>query len=266
MIKFSKRLLSVILVLALMMAMSATAFAKSPVLKDKIVVDGYTFTAELNTPYMTAVSYVDEDGSKYLMTFDKVTRAIELEVMDAATVQGRTLASVSTSEKYSVNVEDADPVAGVVSGISFSSEGQAKSDDTMSPNFAFLIPLGIPIAEALVQALLALALAYVIGGVAWIVISEAAAAIKSQNTYQYYAAEIRYDQLLVGPAIPIAQARLELSFNTWYSGVIATNQANALALLATCGGGFWDPPHGGADYLPHYHPNLYTASHLWYLV
>jgi len=273
----AKKLISIALTLSMIWGLGATTFAvnlnNSAYTKDELIVAEYTITIESDTPFVSSVSYVDENGSKYLMVLDKVTHEITLEIIaDASSVYRRMDSPAGINEKYSVFIEDADPGIGEVSGVSLiSSDGFVfEMPDPQYENgkssAVWVIPIGIALAEALIEALLALGLAIVIGGVVWIVITEAVAAMKSQSAYSYYLGMLRYDELLVGNGITFQAAIVEIAYNSPQYGVIATNSSYAYTLANSFSFGcYHHNPHGGSGYLPHYHSNTFSTAHCWYI-
>ena len=67
--------------------------------------------------------------------------------------------------------------------------------------FAFVIPVGIPLLAAAVEALLLVGGVIIIAGVAYTVVEEVAEELKKQKTYRYYAAALRTNEFYVGVSL-----------------------------------------------------------------
>jgi len=107
--------------------------------------------------------------------------------------------------------------------------------------------------------------AIIIGGVAYIVAEEAAAAAKRQNTYKYFDAVLRNNKVFVGNGISTNAAKGVMKLNSKTVGIFAISNSYARGLCASLGGTNFHTAHGSTSgFWDHYHCNLYPDAHCWF--
>lgn len=254
-----KKYLSILLTFIMLINMSSTAFAEN--IQKVISVDGYTFSVEQNDEKAATVSYV-EDEKTYRLSFDKTRHTIDLEISDSLS---RNISGEAT-EHYSVFVDEADPNTREIEGVSLvSSDGMEYDLSTSQSRIGFVLPIGIAISYALVEALLIISCAIIIGGVAYIVAEQAMSAIKKQSEYKYYQAVIRTGSIYIGNGISTPTAKSVMGRNSKTDGVFAVSAQYARGLCDSLGGYRFDPAHGSTSgFWDHYHCTIYPNAHCWY--
>lgn len=261
-----KSIISIVLSFVMLLNMTSAAFAKST--STQLSYNGYDIKEIQNNFNVVKVSHVSDTGTQYVMTFNKINRNIDLAITDTDVMARSAFSDQSLSEKYRVLVDEADPTEGEVSAFSLvSADGKEYniSNNSIQPRAAFLIPIGIALGEALIQALLLAAGAIIIGGVAYVVAEEAAAVAKKQKTYKYFDAVLRNNKVFVGNGISTNAAKGVMKLNSKTVGVFATSASYARGLCSSLGGYRFDTAHGSSSgYWDHYHCNLYPNAHCWF--
>jgi hypothetical protein len=260
-----KKIFSIVLTFVILFSTSMNAFAKnSPTV---ISYNGYVIKVSQNDSSTVKVIY-EEGNNKYTMTFNKSSRDINLIISNDNVFSKNITNDLASNNTYKVNISNADPSKEEISDFSIVSDNGKTynfSSQMMQPMVAFAIPIGIALGEALIQALLLVAGAVIIGGVAYVIAEEAVAVIKKQKTYNYYDAVLRNDGVYIGNGISTNSAKGVMALNSRSTGVFATTASYARGLCASLGGYRYDPAHGASSgYWDHYHCNLYPKAHCWY--
>jgi hypothetical protein len=285
-----RKMTSLVLVVALLLSTFVPSFAAAEALSyaiptKTIIVDDYVFNVTKTIDYVS-VTY-QEGNIEYTATLDKLENKVYLEVAQNAVNRVATEQSNnglifevhgnSTEEKgltdlrliYYDEVSNNELVINIESEeqeIVFL-EGLERTDEAVN-RAAWVIPIGLSLAQAIVKALLAAGMALLIGNVAYIIASEAADNIRKQKTYNYYTALRQNNAIWIGNGISATAAADILKLNNSFDGVMAKTRDIAVKLTKGHGlGGFsHDEAHGTGDlFWYHLHPRKYPSSHLWYI-
>lgn len=159
---------------------------------------------------------------------------------------------------------DADDFSSVVLVNESTGDEYSLNPDT---RLAYIIPVGIPLLTAAIEALLVAGSAIIIAGVVYTMVEEVAEALKRQNNYYYYAAVLRNDAVYVGGGLTRAQAQPLAYTNDSRGKILATSLSYARGLV----GNLYKGPesHGGGEgYWNHIHAkrgSVTYSTHIWYL-
>lgn len=111
------------------------------------------------------------------------------------------------------------------------------STGEITPQVAFLVPLGVVVGEALIAALLASAIAVTIGGIVWTTVGSVKEKIRNEQ-YNHYMAKIMQGNVYIGNAISLTQASSRLAgISPADNNVWSKNSALAEQVALLAGGG-----------------------------
>lgn len=260
----SRKILSFALSILLLITMTISAYAQE---QQTINVNGYNFEVLDKDINGVKLGYSDGNGD-YVFYLNKQNTSNKANIeIEKTNPLGRN----DSIEHYQIIfAENAEYSAET---INFSSTVlvDENSGDRYSLNedsrLAFVIPLGIPLLVAAIEALLVVGGVVIIAGIAYTVVEEVAEALKRQNQYRYYAAVLRNNAVYVGGALTTPAARAAAYSNTSGGTVLATSFSYATGLT---GNSYRGPEnHGsGSGYWSHIHAvrggTAYKA-HIWYL-
>lgn len=119
----------------------------------------------------------------------------------------------SQPEVYQVDIHEADGDLLVATFTDKATGKKYEVDNTKAKsNFAFVIPIGIVIGEALVAHLLAASLAIVVAGVTYVAATEIASKLRKEKRYEHYAATLNKAKtgMYIGPSLTYKQAKSKL--------------------------------------------------------
>ncbi|PLR78720.1 hypothetical protein CU633_03980 [Bacillus sp. V3-13] len=188
-----------------------------------------------------------------------------------------TLSSIETDDngnervkEYKVLIENATE-EGIVAKFVDAKTGEEYHVNTneLEASFAFLVPIGVVIGEALLAHLISIGLAIVIGGVTYTLASEIASKLKNKN-YDHYAAYLNTSKgVYIGDPISFSTAVARLNGSTFSSNnVWSKNGTLAKKVAQSAGGGrtpVFDGPHGTyPKFLPHFHKWNRSGGHSFY--
>lgn len=262
--KLTRKILCFALSVFLLITMTTSAFAQE---QQTINVSGYNFEVLDKDINGVKLGYSDDDGD-YVFYLDKQNTSgkanIEIEKTNP-------LARNDSTENYQIIFDESAEYS--PEAINFSStilvDENSGAEYSLNENsrLAFIIPLGIPLIAAAIEALLIVGGVVIIAGIAYTIVEEVAEALKRQNQYRYYAAVLRNNAVYVGGALTTPAARTAAYSNTSGGTVLATTFSYATGLT---GNSYRGPEnHGsGSGYWSHIHAvrggTAYKA-HIWYL-
>jgi hypothetical protein len=196
----------------------------------------------------------ERDGIQGILKFDKETKEISLKTNEKSKNTGK------NETKYKVEVDTAteEKIEATFINVETGEEYDVNTDE-LQASFAFLIPIGIVIGEALIAHLIAIGLALVISGVTYIAYTEF---IKKKRTYSHYMATRQSSGIFIGNGLSASKAtsRLKSGGDTWSNSSYGAKgiAKNASPYLKTLGAEI-DKYGSGKHY--HYHPVVgYTTS------
>lgn len=266
--KLTNKFLSFMLVVAILVSTTTSnVFAKE---EQTIIVDGYTFEILNDDWQNTQIAY--NDGTEaYVFTLNKMNAsdeaAIEINKMN-------TLARSVVSSSYEVNFDKIEKCYADTVNISDITLVDSQTGTVYELNenarAAFLIPVGVGLTAAAIEALLAIGAAVIIGGVAYVIVEEVAQDLKKQKEYRYFRACIdkKLDKVVVGDGIRTAYAQSLARTENEDGEVLATSLSYAKGIT---GGSHCLPEvHGmGTGYWYHIHvlkpSGERFGAHIWYL-
>lgn len=229
----------------------------------EITVNGYNFVVLRNNINSVLLEY-DNNTDTYTFELNKNTNEIEIISKETDNLT-RSLSAENFQLKLDNNFNyTSDNKTGNLELLNKSDGVSYNLDINENPNtrLAFIIPLGIPLLYAALEALLAVGMAIVIGGVVYTLAEEVAQELKKQNTYKYYAAVLKSDGVYVGGGLETYEAKAIATTNSSTNGVMALSFSYARGL---CGGSYRGPEnHGsGSGWWDHIHMTGYKA-HIWF--
>ena len=139
-----------------------------------------------------------------IATMNESTKNIVLEVKNE---------DKSKPEVYQVDIHEAEGDLLVATFTDKATGKKYKVDNTKAKsNFAFVIPIGIVIGEAVVAHLLAASLAIVVAGVTYVAATEVASKLRKNKRYDHYAASLNKSKtaMYIGPSLTYKQAKSKL--------------------------------------------------------
>lgn len=248
----------------MLVMMSNPVYAQTP---QRITVDDFNFEVLSKNLKGVQLAYSDESGY-YVFNLNKQNANGEAEIEISHI---NTLSRSRSVNYYQIYFDkqieytsQTQNLAGTI--LVDENTGNEYSLNTNS-RFAFVIPVGIPLLAAAVEALLLVGGVIIIAGVAYTVVEEVAEELKKQKTYRYYAAALRNNEVYVGGALSTASAKALAYSNDKTGTVLATSFSYAKGLV---GNSYRGPEnHGsGSGYWDHIHAKNGTGSysaHIWYL-
>lgn len=235
--------------------------------KQNIIVDGYTFEIVSKNAEEVKLVYRDE-CNEYIFYLNRknIFGKVNMVISKTNLLSRRDVTSdykVNFDETVEYNADTADFSSVVLVDESTGDEYSLNPDTRL----AYIIPVGIPLLAAAIEALLVAGSAIIIAGVVYTMVEEVAEALKRQNNYQYYAAVLREGAVYVGGGLTRTQAQ-SLAYTDDSSGkILATSLAYARGLVGNSyrgpeihggGEGFWNHIHAKRGYVTY-------LTHIWYL-
>ncbi len=264
--RLTKRILSFILSLVMLFSMTATTqvFAQED---HSITINGYTF--EVVGKDIDGVKLAYSDGSdNYIFYLDRQNISGKAEVVVSKT---NLMSRNNIASDYKIIFDETVEYTSDTNDFSSAVLVDETTEDeySLNPNsrLAFLIPVGIPLVTAAIEALLVTGAAIIIAGVAYTVVEEVAEALKRQNNYNYYAAVLRNNSVYVGNGLSKSAAKPLAYTNDHEGKILATSFSYARGLV---GNSYKGPEnHGsGSGYWNHIHAKSGSVkydTHIWYL-
>lgn len=264
--KLTNKIISIILSLVMMLSMTAAepVFAQG---NQSITINGYTFKIVNKDLDGVKLTYSDEDND-YIFYLERQNASGKADVVVHKT---NLLERSNITSDYIINFDEAVEYSSDTDD--FSSAvlvDEATGDEySLNPNsrIAFVIPIGIPLLTAAIEALLAAGAVILIAGVAYTVVEEVAEALKRQKQYRYYEAILRNKAVYVGGGLSTSVAR-PLAYTDDSTGkILATSLSYARGLVSNS---YRGPERNGASSGYWWHIHAKTASkeyktHIWYL-
>ncbi|ROR21214.1 hypothetical protein EDD66_1221 [Mobilisporobacter senegalensis] len=253
MIKKAKRIISLMLILSLILIPNVSIISKAADLTSDVQ-NNYQIISNTNKEII--VQY-DSNNTIYIATFDKSTREISL-LVDSNDIE----------KEFDVDIESYSEKEGV-EGITLIDENNTKynlNNNEISASFA--IPIGIDITAALLELLLLLGRALIIGGIAYVAAEEVTLELERQDRYQYYLAYLDYNTstVFVGDGCSRQSAIMRMQMNSKQSGIMAVSSSYARGLCSSLGLLIGPENHGaGSGYWNHFHGSAYRNAHCWYI-
>lgn len=275
-----KRFLGVLLTLTLLfmiIVQPSGAYAEETVPSNIEVLENNSEVIKLKTTIDGVVGILTQDQSTYEITLETVEK--NSQKLDSSLSNGKdsdvaTNNSVTSAVKrYEVTLSDYNSKSSVENfsatyfDVKTGEEFVVNPKDTehsgtITPNLVWLLPIGVIIGELLLQQLLAMATAVVIGSITWVVADAIATRLRNES-HDHYAARIMQGQVWIGPSISfsVAKARL-VSFNgdadAPGNDVFSRSLSLAVKVAKEAGGGkepVGPEIHGqlGMGYMYHYH-------------
>ena len=177
-------------------------------------------------------------------------------------------------EVYKVDVHEADGDLLVATFTNQATGEKFEVNNTKATsNFAFVVPIGIVVGEALVSYLVAASLGIVVAGVVYVAASKVAAKLRKEKRYEHYAPSLNKSKtnLYIGPALTYKQAMTRLKKGDVWS------ISRSLARKVAQGAGGGRIPKGpeihnkdsngklkSGTYYYHYHIYNRTGGHSFY--
>jgi hypothetical protein len=171
---------------------------------------------------------------------------------------------VADSEKFKATYHDKDT-------------GEKILDDptAIRPHLVWFAPIGVIIGQFLLEQLLAIGTAVVIGSLTWAAAESVAMSLRNRQDHDHYAARIMQNDVWVGPSISLSQATIRLtSFNgdadALGNDVWSRTQSLAAKVAKIAGGGRNEPVgpeiHGvlGRGYYYHFHTWNRVGGHSFF--
>lgn len=266
--KLTNRFLSFMLVVVILVSATTTSvFAED---NQTVTVNGYTFEILNDDWENTQIAYNDGNET-YIFTLNKMNTSDETAIEIHKT---NTLARSVVRSSYEVNFDKIEKCYADTVNISditlVDSQTGVVYELNENARAAFLIPVGVGLTAAAIEALLAIGAAVIIGGVAYVVVEEVAEGLKKQTEYRYFRACIdkKLNAVVVGDGIRTALAQSFAHTENKNGEVLATSLSYAKGIT----GGSYCPPenHGtGNGYWYHIHvlkpSGARFGAHIWYL-
>lgn len=266
--KLFKKVLSLFLVFAIVFNTSINVFASNN--EESIIIDGYYFKIIIKDWKGVKLSYSDQSGN-YIFYLDKKDSnedaVVEITKVNAIQTYSESNNLVSNYQiKFDKNIEYTEDTNDFSSTMLIDQENGREYRLDPKSRIAFVIPVGIPLVAAAIEALLAVGGVILIAGVAYTLAEEVVEALKKQNKYKYYAAVLRKNAVYVGGGLTTSQAKPLAYSNDSKGTIFATSFSYARGLA---GNSYRGPEnHGSTEgYWPHIHARSYTfdyEAHIWY--
>ena len=221
-------------------------------------------TTNATTDDTTNATTDDTTNATVSLSLDKGTNEFTVTSIETDS-QGN-----QVEKEYKVDVENATE-DGIVATFTDMGTGEKYELNTneLHASFAFLIPIGVIIGEALLEHLIAIGLAAVIAGVTYTVASSVSETLRKKQ-YDHYPAYIdkKKDRVMIGnKPLTLDKAASRLKGAPPYNDVWSTDSVKALKVAAKAGNGkppIHDSAHGGEGYLPHWHIYNRSGGHSFY--
>ncbi|WP_199426318.1 SAR2788 family putative toxin [Thermaerobacillus caldiproteolyticus] len=221
-------------------------------------------TTNATTDDTTNVTTDDTTNATVSLSLDKGTNEFTVTSIETDS-QGN-----QVEKEYKVDVENATE-DGIVATFTDMGTGEKYELNTneLHASFAFLIPIGVIIGEALLEHLIAIGLAAVIAGVTYTVASSVSETLRKKQ-YDHYPAYIdkKKDRVMIGnKPLTLDEAASRLKGAPPYNDVWSTDSVKAFKVAAKAGNGkppIHDSAHGGEGYLPHWHIYNRSGGHSFY--
>lgn len=263
-LKGKKIISSFLVVLLLMISTNIPVFADSAI-KNSVTIDGYIFNVVQKDVKKVVLTYDDNVGN-YTFSLDRNTSEIKASIKEKVKSKSAFLSSsLSNSKKeyiftiddyYGEGDLDILKITDISNGIIY--------DTSSSENYrmVFTIPLGIPLGEAAIKALLAIGAAILVGNVAYTLAEEIAYELTKED-FRYYAAILKNKKVYIGGAYDYAKALRVVRADNPEKGVFATSLTYAIGLA---GKNYRGPENhgGGSGYWDHIHAYMHPKTHIWF--
>lgn len=221
-------------------------------------------TTNATTDDTTNATTDDTTNATVSLSLDKGTNEFTVTSIETDS-QGN-----QVEKEYKVDVENATE-DGIVATFTDMGTGEKYELNTneLHASFAFLIPIGVIIGEALLEHLIAIGLAAVIAGVTYTVASSVSETLRKKQ-YDHYPAYIdkKKDRVMIGnKPLTLDEAASRLKGAPPYNDVWSTDSVKAFKVAAKAGNGkppIHDSAHGGEGYLPHWHIYNRSGGHSFY--
>ena len=252
--KLFKKVLSLFFVFAIVFNTSINVFASNN--EESIIIDGYYFKIISKDWKGVKLSYSDQSGN-YIFYLDKKDSnedaVVEITKVNAIQTYSESNNLVSNYQiKFDKNIEYTEDTNDFSSTMLIDQENGREYRLDPKSRIAFVIPVGIPLVAAAIEALLAVGGVILIAGVAYTLAEEVVEALKKQNKYKYYAAVLRKNAVYVGGGLTTSQAKPLAYSNDSKGTIFATSFSYARGLA---GNSYRGPEnHGSTEgYWPHIH-------------
>jgi hypothetical protein len=263
--KLTKRIISFMLSLVMLFSVnSIQIFAQGA---QNITVDGYTFEVINKDINGVTLAYSD-NTAEYIFYLDKQNSSGKSEIdISQTSLLSRSEESSDYKIEFDENVEYSCDTKDFSSAMLVDEMTGEEYSLNQNSRFAFVIPIGIPLLTAAIEALLVVGGAVIIAGVAYTIVEEVAEALKRQKTYRYYAAVLRNNAVYVGGGLETAAAKSLAYTNDSKGTVLATSLSYAKGLV---GNSYRGPENHGSTsgYWSHIHAkngSVTYKAHIWHL-
>lgn len=261
----AKKVLSLFLCFVMVFSFTITqAFAQDA---ETISVDGYVFQVIEKDIKGVTLQYNDglNDYTFYLDKQDSEGKSqIDISYVD---LLSRTKSPSEYKIIFDENMEYTPNTQDFSSTVLVDENENKEYNINPNSRLAFLIPVGIPLIEAAIKALLAVGAAIIIAGVAYTIVEEVAQELRRQKEYRYYVAVLRNNAVYVGGGLQTSSAKSLAYSNDGKGTVLATNFSYAKGLV---GNSFYGPENHGSSsgYWSHIHArsgSVRYKAHIWFL-
>lgn len=146
----------------------------------------------------------EQEGVKAILKFDKETNDFSLSTNEKSR-------SGKNNAEYKIDVETAtsEKIEATFTDIE-TGEVYVINTDELQASFAFLLPIGVIIGEALLAHLVAAGLAFTIAGITYVVATEIINDLQKKKD-NHYAAKLKKDVLYIGASLLLSQAATHLA-------------------------------------------------------
>ena len=134
----------------------------------------------------------ERDGVKAILKFDKETYELSLSTNEKSKKTGKN----NTEYKIDVETATSEQIEATFTDVE-SGEEYVVNTDELQASFAFLLPIGVVIGEALLAHLVAAGLAFTIAGISYVAATEVIKELQKKKD-NHYAAKLKNDVLYIG--------------------------------------------------------------------
>ena len=237
---------------------------------NNVIVNDYKFEVISNNDDEVILNYKDETGN-YIFSLNKQNKENESPVELKGEIFRKEKNVGNSTLNYNINFnEDIKDL----NDVNDTNEITLLDKDTdkeyaLNSNARFVIPIGIPLLYAAIQALLDIGCAIIILNTAYVMAEEIVDTLRKKDEYKYFDAYLKNGYVYIGGGIPsIGIARSKAMTDNSNGTIFCTKASYARAVLT--GSQYAGPEtHGYGDgYWSHYHilksnGERYKA-HIWY--